>query len=370
MAISAARLLANRKNAMRSTGPKTSEGKAKSRQNSFKHGLTGHGVVVPPEQAAEVARRIETLEEDLQPSGEAGRILLRRFAFLSVRLEKCEEFEMTVTAKHVRHAVEVFDDNRLTEVECLVMQLPADPMTMARRLQYSPEGIDWLIGHWGELREDLMIRDRPAWTLNHWSRFEQCLGRPGGNVRLSRPYALSQAVSGYFAYLEAGDGEGLSDPERIEWARNELASIMDVEVARLKEVKAKLNPKLIEQDRLEAPGRALFDPSPEMNLARKYEASTERAMYKALNQFYEVELAALESDPAIATDVKPDTCDAELGSLFPGSDLGLDPIIEPPGSAPVSVYLRENGASSLHLPVAKPSNHVAITVGRAAHEVA
>jgi hypothetical protein len=343
MSVSSARLLANRRNSLLSTGPKTSEGKAQSRQNSYKHGLTGAGVVVPPELVPEVTRRFEKLQEELRPSGEAGRIFLRRFAYLSVRLEKCEEFDTSATASRVRHAVEVFDDNRLTEVEGLVMNFDSDPMTVARRLQNSPEGVDWLIRHCGELREDLLVADRNAWTLNHRSRLEQLLGMPGGNIRMTRPYALSQALSGYFAYLESSDGEDLEEAARIEWARTELVAILDGELARLNGVRAALNPAAIEQDRLEAPSRALFDPSPAMNLARKYEAATERAMNKALDQFHEVELVALEVEPIVASANPDEPCELEMASFFPRSNLGLDPILEPAGSAPHSVYLREMG---------------------------
>ena len=51
MAISEAMRRANRANALRSTGPRTAEGKARSRLNAAKHGLTGRGAVLPQEDA-------------------------------------------------------------------------------------------------------------------------------------------------------------------------------------------------------------------------------------------------------------------------------------------------------------------------------
>ncbi len=56
MPASEARILANQRNAQRSTGPKTPEGKEQSRRNALKHGLTGAGVVLPERDAAEVER--------------------------------------------------------------------------------------------------------------------------------------------------------------------------------------------------------------------------------------------------------------------------------------------------------------------------
>ena len=52
MPVSEARIAANRANAARSTGPKTAEGKEKSRANALKHGLTGSGVVLAEADAA------------------------------------------------------------------------------------------------------------------------------------------------------------------------------------------------------------------------------------------------------------------------------------------------------------------------------
>ena len=70
------------------------------------------------------------------------------------------------------------------------------------------------------------------------------------------------------------------------------------------------------RDRAGARDRALFDPSKEAILARKYEAATERAMYRAIREFREVEASHSEKGPdPIATD-----CEATgpLGSFFPG----------------------------------------------------
>ena len=44
--VSKASLAANRRNARKSTGPKTPEGKARARQNALKHGLLAREVVV------------------------------------------------------------------------------------------------------------------------------------------------------------------------------------------------------------------------------------------------------------------------------------------------------------------------------------
>ena len=67
MAISAARLEANRRNSIKSTGPRTAEGKDHSKYNATKHGLTARSVLLPGEDPSLLAARQQQLIDDLQP---------------------------------------------------------------------------------------------------------------------------------------------------------------------------------------------------------------------------------------------------------------------------------------------------------------
>jgi hypothetical protein len=46
-------------------------------------------------------------------------LLVHRYAFLSVRLERCERHETAMLSNRVRHAVEEYDDQLFTNVELL-----------------------------------------------------------------------------------------------------------------------------------------------------------------------------------------------------------------------------------------------------------
>ena len=65
--LSQAQLDANRRNALKSTGPRTPEGKAQSRRNALKHGLTGAGVVLHPEDRERLKIRLAEWTRDLDP---------------------------------------------------------------------------------------------------------------------------------------------------------------------------------------------------------------------------------------------------------------------------------------------------------------
>ncbi len=106
MPASEAQILANRQNALKSTGPKTHEGKERSRANALKHGLTGGGVVLAPESAAEVDRLTQDLEAEMRPDGTVAKALVRRVATCIVRMERGMVQENAALAERVRLAEE------------------------------------------------------------------------------------------------------------------------------------------------------------------------------------------------------------------------------------------------------------------------
>jgi hypothetical protein len=122
MPTSQARILANQANSKLSTGPKTPEGKAQSRANSYKHGLTGAGVVMPRADADEVDRRAASFAAETNASGDIGHALARRAALGSVRMERAADQQAAALSEHVRRvdaefvAPEGVDEARAAEL--------------------------------------------------------------------------------------------------------------------------------------------------------------------------------------------------------------------------------------------------------------
>ena len=52
---------ANRRNALKSTGPKTAKGKAQAKMNALKHGLTAEEIVIPGEDGKKFDALLEML---------------------------------------------------------------------------------------------------------------------------------------------------------------------------------------------------------------------------------------------------------------------------------------------------------------------
>jgi hypothetical protein len=81
MEISESKLQANRRNAGRSTGPRTSAGKARSRFNALKHGLTAKAVVLPDlEDPKDFKRVLKGYRRQLKPKGALEKTLVQQLA--------------------------------------------------------------------------------------------------------------------------------------------------------------------------------------------------------------------------------------------------------------------------------------------------
>lgn len=96
MAISEAMRRANRANALRSTGPRTAAGKAQSRLNACKHGMTGRAVALPEEDRADVARLEARLAERFAPRGGEEQELVREMAMALWRIGRAPKVEAAV----------------------------------------------------------------------------------------------------------------------------------------------------------------------------------------------------------------------------------------------------------------------------------
>jgi hypothetical protein len=108
-------IAANRRNAQKSVGPKTAEGKAIVSRNAITHGLTAARAVVLPEEQEEFDRFAAALREEWQPQGPLERFLLDRIIHCAWRLKRVPRLETGVlTALRQKEAVvPAHDDSAL-----------------------------------------------------------------------------------------------------------------------------------------------------------------------------------------------------------------------------------------------------------------
>jgi hypothetical protein len=79
---------ANKRNARKSSGPKTPEGKATVSNNALKHGLLSHKMLLPDEDQSSLVQLSEHLLSQLQPVGELESLLVERIITAAWRLRR------------------------------------------------------------------------------------------------------------------------------------------------------------------------------------------------------------------------------------------------------------------------------------------
>jgi hypothetical protein len=101
-AVSPRKIEANRRNAQRSTGPKTPEGKAKSSQNSITHGIFTKQFLIgaAPETIAEVEALAAGIQEHYQPVGMVEEILVQKIVVETARYGRILGLEQKELARN------------------------------------------------------------------------------------------------------------------------------------------------------------------------------------------------------------------------------------------------------------------------------
>ena len=89
---------ANRQNALKSTGPKTPEGKAAVRLNAVKHGLLAEEVLLPGEDEEALKELDENLRAELKPVGELENLLVDGIIASHWRLRRLRRVEAGIFA--------------------------------------------------------------------------------------------------------------------------------------------------------------------------------------------------------------------------------------------------------------------------------
>ena len=99
-------IAANRRNARRSTGPRTAAGKAASSANALRHGLAAARAVVLPDEDADAYERLrQGVIADLDPAGALQEALAQRIVVLLWRLDRAARLEAELFV-HGRLAVQ------------------------------------------------------------------------------------------------------------------------------------------------------------------------------------------------------------------------------------------------------------------------
>ena len=331
--ISDKKLEANRQNSLKSTGPTSIEGKARSAMNALKHGLTAEQIVLPNEDPeAYDALRQKWLDD--YPDADAGQLALIEIAVRNIwMLDRAARHKRAMSAKHMRHAADAFDCEEQIRAEEIGRRLvndplnrcanaPKDPRTLdtlddwfknddppvlRAQLFQSLKGVDWLLRQWSELYG--LIDRTGFWHYNDKFRALRMMGKRPQDVlddfeiamifgvcheAHPEPWTLwnecHQARLGaegkpmWEKRVDCLKGFKITHPEG---AAGELKGIVARETLKLNARRAELEP-IHACDRAEAADRAAFDGTPAGALVHRYEAACERTVQRSFAELMKV----------------------------------------------------------------------------------
>src|SRR6266566_4655683 len=90
---------ANRLNALKSTGPKTPEGKAAVRMNALRHGLRARSVVLPGENSDDFHQLCDDLETEWNPKSRTEPFYVEQMAISQWKLTRIELAEKSIVTQ-------------------------------------------------------------------------------------------------------------------------------------------------------------------------------------------------------------------------------------------------------------------------------
>jgi len=265
------RLEANRRNAGKSTGPRTAEGKAMVSMNAIKHGMLSRQVVVRGMQVHERPKEFQELRQrlwdELMPVGAVEEMLVDRIVTAHWRMRRAVMAE----AGEIALSVDGGHWERLNKdpIDKALFAMFSDPMT---ELGKSARGLSYLLHILEELRETVTreggLTDGALGQLR--SRFGERESSFGGElVRLREELSVNPG--------------GLS-PEALQAEQRERV---------LGRIRGRMNlykmlqEKCEEREEKEESARQAAEILPESEVLDKilrYEGKLERQLYRAMNQ--------------------------------------------------------------------------------------
>jgi hypothetical protein len=328
---SPARVLANRRNAMKSTGPRTKEGKRRSAMNALKHGMTAEIALMPEEDKVKFERRVREWVGDFRPRTDEERFYAERAVYFSWQVQrgfKAQSARIVRRSKTIISEKHRSQEREAIELSRRLLELPeslrpegsspaGEPVTKADAngaggevaekgarhpallvlgLESTEVGCRWLLARWNTLAASLeaglgwdaperfqvirLLRMEPLDLLSAKtiaSILQACqVLNPGTGDLVGEYWAeLLEAHSGSSSEKLRKWLPEIPPPADAAAAQQELEEIVKLETTRLEALADELD----ELDKLEiryAPQEHAFDLSPEGERMRRYETRCNR----------------------------------------------------------------------------------------------
>jgi hypothetical protein len=386
----AAQIDANRRNALKSTGPRTEEGKNRSRMNGLDHGCRASILALPPEEFGEFQQELSGWKASFRPRNAAEDVLIDRIVTLGWQ-EKCvARAQRARLSRRVPHAgVEHADCEKddVLELSQILFRDACGPMALhlhhdigqicdadesprisnyshddehpsriVHRLQSTLTGCEWLLGQWAKLR--LLLEQGAAWVPGDKLKAVRLLGfHPidaidapavacvylASHVLMNGPGKPFQEILNELSADERPTFEHYWNlrnyatlaPQDAATARAMLIRIIDYVTVPLEE-KAGVLRQLAEIDAEEAPDRLFWDDTAEGERFRRYELTCKRTWLRMFDMLLKIRQSGSELDLATVHALSrsvPTVTALKTNPAVSADSLGMVPTEEPVDSA-------------------------------------
>jgi hypothetical protein len=344
---------ANRRNAQHSTGPRTQEGKDRVRLNAVKHGMTAKTVVLPGEDEEVYLEKLAAWSADFQPKDELEEAVIEDAVQAWWLRQRCRRVGTAQLTRRIRHAASDFAFQQSGAALALGRRLldsigspsPSEhPELLVHQLETSYSGCDWLLDRWGALRA-LLDRGQ-IWTPEHKLQAVTLLGKRVEH----QDHELIMALADNDDPKAKLHRQRLIDtyfdqpiPENQSHHLAVLRRIVDRTTSRLELLLAD------HKERLDADVEALgdlmgFDASDEAERLRRYEQSSGRDFYRAINSLMTIRRTGLEPNPT-TTGKRGAPAGHEPAGRSPAIDTqtAAPPVADPDGPIPATITTAPGG---------------------------
>jgi len=152
------RIEANRRNAQKSTGPKTPEGKARSSLNALRHGERAYTTLLPHEDEGMYQIHCEGFYQAMPPKNAIEAALLDDAIASAWRLKRTIRNQTAQLNQKVYDAVNNYHGERHKQLHEWIAALPTDVTYFIGKIRGTSSGCHWAIGKLSLMIETLKIR--------------------------------------------------------------------------------------------------------------------------------------------------------------------------------------------------------------------
>jgi hypothetical protein len=251
-------------------GPRTAEGKTRSRRNALKHGLRADTLIF--ELHTNRCKQHQTrLRFIMEPQGPLEHICVSRCALAATKLDVATQAQLDEARDRAEDNLNAYHRKAKKQVRRTAQNLSRNPNETVAKLESSGYGIDWLIRHWESLRAE--IEAGSMWSSDRLDFAYRLLGLDPADVPLVLHHEPEAAVF-WQAFHAAEDDQD---------ARLRLLGLLDALIEELQAGREEAYQNCEAKREEQVVRRTLIDDSPAGQRLQRYEKDAEASFYRNLN---------------------------------------------------------------------------------------